>query len=272
MGLPLSPQVCAILSGLIESHAGLHYGLDSCELLGDKVSGPAMEAGFDSLLDYYYFLRYDPEGPKALRQLVDSLLVHETYFFREAPQLVAMIDHALVPRIEAGRRPRVWCAACATGEEPLTLAILLAQRDLLGRVELHATDLSQRALERASRGEYGRRSLRALPPGIEGRFLEIDGDRARVSPKLREAIHWGQLNLVDTEAIARMGTFDAILCRNVLIYFSDETARRVIDALSAALRDGGHLLVGTSESLLRFGTGLVCEERGGAFLYSKVVS
>jgi chemotaxis protein methyltransferase CheR len=77
------------------------------------------------------------------------------------------------------------------------------------------------------------------------------------------------LNLVDAQAVAALGTFDAILCRNVLIYFQDATARAVVDSLPRALVPGGRLRVGTSESLLRFGTALLCEERRGAFFYSK---
>lgn len=269
--LPLSPQVFAILSGLIESRAGLHYSPDHRPLLAEKLAGPALDAGFESLLDYYYFLRYDAAGPQALDRLIDSLLVHETYFFREAEPLRALVKHALVPAACEQARVRVWCAACATGEEPFTLAILLAEAGILNKVELVASDLSQAALNQARRGEFRGRSLRALPPGVEGRWLEVEGDRALVRPELREAVEWRRLNLVDAQEIAALGQFDAIICRNVLIYFSDETARSVVDSLVRALRPGGRLLVGTSESLLRLGTALECEERSGAFFYTKVV-
>ncbi|MCP3139926.1 CheR family methyltransferase [Pyxidicoccus xibeiensis] len=267
--LTMSPQVFAILSALIEQRSGLHYGPEDRELLADKVSLRALDAGFDSLLDYYYFLRYDPAGSEALDGLVDSLLVHETYFFREAQSLTVLVDEFIEPEVRAGRRPRVWCAACSTGEEPLTLAMMLADRGLLTNVELVASDLSTRALERAREGEHNLRALRALPPGVEGRWLEVRDGRPRVRPELVAAVDWRRINLVDAAAVMGLGTFDAILCRNVLIYFQDDTARRVVEALTRALVPGGHLLVGTSESLLRFGTALTCEERRGAFFYTK---
>jgi len=267
--LPLSPQVFAILASLIEGRAGLHYEPEDRELLADKVSTRALEAGFESLLDYYYFLRYDPRGEAALDELIDSLVVHETYFFREAQPLEVLVDEVLVPAVRAGRRPRVWCAACSTGEEPLTLAMLLAERRVLGDVELLASDISRRALERARVGEHNLRSLRALPPGIEGRFLDVVGGRPVVRPELTAAVEWRRINLMDAKAIGELGAFDAILCRNVLIYFQDETALRVVESLVGALRPGGHLLVGTSESLMRFGTALLCEERRGVFFYTK---
>ena len=275
--LPVSTRVLLLLSSLIEEYAGLHYEVEERGAFADRVSARAVEAGFESLLDYYYFLRYDPAGPAALDALVESLTVHETYFFRELEQLRALVDGVLVPRARAGRPTRVWSAACSTGEEPLTLAMMLAERGLgpgrpgSGGVELVASDISQRVLERARRGEFNRRSLRALPPGVEGRFLDVapDGERASVRPELREAVRWQRVNLVDAAQVEALGSFDVVLCRNVMIYFSDETARRVVESLTRVLRPGGHLLVGTSESLLRFGTQLQCEEKGGAFFYTK---
>jgi chemotaxis protein methyltransferase CheR len=266
--LPLSPQVFVILAALIEQRAGLHYEPADRELLADKVSAKALEAGFESLLDYYYFLRYDPAGEAGLESLVDTLLVHETYFFRDPLPLEVLSDE-VARAVRAGRRPRIWCAACSTGEEPLTLAMMLHQRGVLGGVSLLATDYSQRVLERARLGEHNLRSMRALPAGIEGRYLEVVNGRPVVRSELLVAVEWRRLNLMDADAIAALGTFEAILCRNVLIYFKDETARRVVDSLTRALAPGGTLLVGTSESLLRFGTALLCEERGGAFFYTR---
>ncbi len=271
--LPMSPQVFAILAALIEQRAGLHYAPEDRELLADRVVPRALDAGFDSLLDYYYFLRYDPAGPEALDALVDSLLVHETYFFREAQPLRVLVEDVLVPAVREGRRPRVWCAACSTGEEPLTLAMMLAELGVLDKVTLVASDLSARALERARAGEHNLRSLRALPAGVEGRWLELRGDgRPHVRPELVDAVDWRRVNLVDEAAVAQLGVFDAILCRNVLIYFQDATAQRVVESLTRALVPGGHLLVGTSESLMRFGTALNCEERRGTFFYTKAGS
>lgn len=266
--LPLSPQVFAILTLLIEQRAGLHYGPEDRELLASKVSAKALEAGFESLLDYYYYLRYDAGGTAALDALIDSLLVHETYFFRDPLPLEVLADDVALA-VRAGRRPRIWCAACSTGEEPLTLAMMLHQRGVLEEVALLASDYSQRTLERAQQGAHNLRSMRAMPPGIEGRYLEVVEGRPVVRPELLKAVEWRRVNLVDAEAIAALGRFDAILCRNVLIYFQDETARRVVETLSRALLPGGRLLVGTSESLLRFGTALVCEERRGAFFYTR---
>jgi chemotaxis protein methyltransferase CheR len=269
MPLPLSPQVFAIISSLIEQHSGIHYAPRDIEMLADKLSRRATEREFDSLLDYYYYLRYDPAGPEELTSLIEALVVHETYFFRESDALRALVDCVLREPLSQGRRMRVWSAACATGEEPLTLAMILDGEGLLDRVDLVASDISRRALERAREGTFGGRSLRAIPAAMRSRYTtEQPGGRVTVRADLLRRITWRHVNLVDRAAVAELGVFDAIICRNALIYFSDESVRRTVDVLSDALRPGGVVLVGASESLLRFGI-FECEERGGAFFYRK---
>jgi len=267
--LPLSPQVFAILSGIITEHCGLTFDAAHAAVFAEKVAARAAEQGFESLLDYYYFLRYDPGGADELAALVETLVVGETYFFRELAPLQALVTHSIAPAVAAGRRPRIWCAACATGEEPLTLAMLLASRRMLEDVEIIASDINGAALARARAGVYSRRALRQdLPPFAE-RWLRPIERGLEVHQRLRDAVSWRRINLIDDAAVAALGTFDVVLCRNVLIYFNDETARRVIERLTARLQPGGVLLVGVSESLLRFGGSLLCEEKDGTFLYRR---
>lgn len=260
-------QVGTLLAMLVEDRVGLHFSDRDRDLLLHKVEDHAGDEGFESLLDFYYSLRYDDPDGSRFTALVDALVVGETFFFREAAGLERVVEH-VAALVRVGRRPRIWSAACATGEEPLSLAILLAEAALVDAVDLVATDVSARHLERARRGEHGRRALRAAPEGRPP-WLWPDGDRARVDAGLRARIDWRQVNLLDREAIAGLGTFDAILCRNVLIYFEERTVQRVAATLAGALAPDGILLVGASESLLRFGTVLECVERRGTFLYRR---
>lgn len=265
--LPLSPQVFSILSGLIEERLGLFFNLDYRDLLIEKLSPRALELGFESMLDYYYFLRYDPAADAELLAVADALTVNETYFLREPTQLRVLVEDVLAPLVAGGSQPRVWCAASSTGEEPISLAALLDERGLLGRVQLVASDISERALQVARRGVYGARSVRAfqsLP-----HWLSRDGDLNVASPRLREAIDWRRVNLLDSAAVGALGAFDAIICRNVMIYFRDETTQAVVARLHDALKPGGCLLIGAAESLLRLATAFQCEERRGAFFYRK---
>ena len=270
LALPLSPPVFAILSALLEERVGLHYDVHERELLADRVSPRALERGFESLLDYYYFLRYDPAAEAELALLVDALVVNETYFFRDLAALNVLVNEVVPNLIARGRRPRIWCAACSTGEEPLTLAMLLDEAGLLAEVQILASDISARALLQAKEGRYRRRSLRSLPPGVVGRWLDGDQDGMRISPDIARAVEFRRVNLVSVEELSALGTFDVIICRNVLIYFQDRTIERVARGLWQSLVPEGLLLVGSSESLLRFDLPFACEELRGAFFYRKV--
>lgn len=264
-----SPQVVAIITMLIEERTGVRYAGADAPLITDKLVVRALEAGFESLLDYYYYLRYDAASASEFETLVDSLVVNETYFFREYDQLRVVVDELSVPS-DGRAMKRVWSAACSTGEEPFTIAMMLANRGALNRVEIHATDISDRALGRARGGVFSRRALRSGSTPVEAEhWIQIVDGVPRLSSQIRQAVRFGKLNLLDKDAIGRLGMFDVILCRNVLIYFSDETILRVVSHLAQALRPDGMLVLGTSESLLRFGTTLTCEEHKGVFLYRK---
>ena len=269
LSLPLSAQVFAILSALVEERLGLHYDLSESDLFAERISARALDRGYESLLDYYYFLRYDPAAEAELSLLAETLVVNETYFFRELSALKVLVSDFLTRLVSNGEKPRIWCAACATGEEPLTLAMLLDDAGILNRVTIVASDISARALGHAKTGVYRRRSLRALPPGVVGRWLEGDEDGMRVAPRISQAVEWHRINLIEPAELAKLGQFDAIVCRNVLIYFRDRTIETVISHLWQRLLPHGQLVVGASESLLRFNVAFGCEEQGGAFFYRK---
>lgn len=266
----MSPQLYVLFSTLVEETSGILYGPQDQELFASKVADHALEQGVPSLLDYYYRLRYDDREGHETRALIESLLVHESYFFRELPPLVELVNNHLAQVIERRGRARVWSAACASGEEPFTLAMLLEERGLLDQVEIVGTDLSAAVLARATDGRHSRRALRdGHPPAIAARYLEVSSQGVIVAPKIRSAVTFQRLNLVDAAAIAKLGMFDVILCRNVLIYFRELRVVTLVDQLARALRPDGLLAVGVSESLMRFGTSLVCEERNGSFFYRR---
>jgi chemotaxis protein methyltransferase CheR len=266
----MSPQLFAIFASLIEGECGVHYSPHDRDLLEAKLTSHASELGFDSLLDFYYRLRYDDPDGAAKRALIEALVVHETYFFRELPPLRALVSEYLVPLIEHRRTPRVWSAACSTGEEPFTLAMLLDDCGLLGKVELVATDISDTVIAKAKLGQFGKRSLRdGHPVDLAQRYLDKTPRGVTLAPKIRDAVRFARVNLVDAEQVRALGAFDAILCRNVLIYMRDAQIARMLGELEMSLAPRGVIAVGVSESLLRFGTALRCEERGGAFFYRR---
>jgi chemotaxis protein methyltransferase CheR len=266
----MSPQLFVLLSSLVEEASGILYGPQDHELFASKVADHALDLGYSSLLDYYYRLRYDDPDGTETRRLIEILLVHETYFFRELTPLVELVDSHIAPIVRTRGRARIWSAACATGEEPFTVAMLLEERGLLDQVEILATDLSAPVIAKAQLGRHSRRALRdGHPVDLATRYLDVSAQGISVAPRIRDAVRFRKLNLIDREAVERLGSFDAILCRNVLIYFRDQRVLSVVETLANSLTSDGLLAVGVSESLLRFGTSLECEERGGAFFYRK---
>ena len=263
-----TPQLASIFEGLVEEASGIHYGPLEREMFGSKIAAHAAEAGFENLLDYYYRLRYDdPEGVET-RALVEALTVHETYFFREIAPLRQLVDTCLVEIVRTRGSARVWSAACASGEEPVTLAMLLDQRGVLDRVEIIASDISEAAIACARAGRHGPRSLReGYPQDLASKYLERSPVGITSSSRLRDAIRFFTLTLLDEPGVEALGRGDVILCRNVLIYFRDVSVNRVLDRITRSLTPRGMVAVGVAESLLRFGTSLECEERGGSFFY-----
>jgi len=203
----------------------------------------------------YRHLR-DRAGRPSLEVFVGDLTIGETHFFRNRPQFRALEHHILPELIErrrASRRLRVWSAACSTGEEPYSLAILLewllpdrARWD----VRILATDINRTALERARRGQYGTWSFRDVPDDVASAFFVRHGTTLEVAGRIREAVSFAHLNLAaDTWPSAATATLDLdlVLCRNVLIYFGDDLSHQVAARLHGALADSGWLLVAPAE-------------------------
>jgi chemotaxis protein methyltransferase CheR len=265
----LSPQLFVLLGALVEERSGLHYAPEDRDVFGEKIGVRMADAGFESALDYYYFLRYDPHGSDELDALIDGLVVGETYLFRELDALLAAMAVVVRPAIEERAIARVWSAGCATGEEPFTLAMMCAEEGSLKHLELTATDISNRSLGRARAGQLSTRALRTVGnPAWTQRLTDRYVHEGRMAYEITSAIAFRRESLLQPPPTPR-SDLDLILCRNVLIYFRDEVVRDVVAMLASRLRPGGRLLVGASESLLRFGTALRCEERAGAFFYVK---
>ena len=190
--------------------------------------------------------------------LLERLLTQETSFFRY-PHVFEVLEKKILPEMhvkkfwENPRTLRLWCAGCSTGEEPYSLAVTLGDTlDFADAWNLHilATDISRRALQHAERGVYSRRALGELTPRqIEQSFAKV-GDQFMVKPRIRNLVTFAQMNLVDA---TYLGRFDAIFCMNVLIYFSDERRKSVIQRLYDALEPGGYLFLGHAETIANAG-------------------
>jgi chemotaxis protein methyltransferase CheR len=262
-----------LLRDLIHERTGLFFDNGKADILTDKLSPLVIERGFTSLLDYYYLLKYDESAQDEWRSVMNALSVQETYFWREMDQVRALVE-TIVPRWFKARGAgplKVWSAACATGEEPLTIAMALNEAGWLARVpvEIRASDASPAAIEKARRGVYRERSFRNLPAELRAKYFTQEGETKtwRVDAKLHAGIEWGVVNLMDEAEVAPRAAADIIFCRNVFIYFSNESISRTVRTFAAHIRPPGYLCVAASESLLRISEDFELQEIGDAFIY-----
>ena len=263
----------SLLRDLIHERTGLIYDDSKINLLVDKLAPLVVERGFDSFLDYYYLLKYDAESAAEWRSVINALTIQETYFWREMDQIHGVAEE-IIPQLAARSRHtpiRIWSAACATGEEPLTIAMRLSENDWFerARIEIYASDASSAAIERARQGVYRERSFRALPAALREKYFTPHGREWRVDPALAARIKWKQANLLNEDETALLAGVSIIFCRNVFIYFSPAAVRRVVEIFARRMTTPAFLFVGAAESLLKVTDDFELEEIGNAFVYVK---
>lgn len=256
------------LGALVERRFGLKLGPAKKILVENRLRQLLRDKGYGSFQAYWQSELADPSDA-TLGELADRMTTNFTYFYREPEHFVLLekeVLPAIVGRIEeetrAGRSERdlrVWCAAASTGEEPYTLAILL--REWFGKdyarwkAGLLATDISDRALERAREGVYAREALEKLPQRWRRWFAPVAGeagDAVRVDPAVAADITFRRFNLMNTSFPFRR-PFHVIFCRNALIYFGDAERQGLYRRFHDALVPGGYLFIGHSETFGREG-------------------
>lgn len=271
--LVLPEGTTGLIQTLINERTGIYFDNGKSDLLIEKLSPLVIERGFSSYLDYYYLLKYDASANVEWQNVMNVLSVQETYFWREFDQVRALVQ-TLVPQWQArnpGSRLRIWSAACATGEEPLTIAMALNEAGWFEKasIEILASDASSKAIERAQAGLYRERAFRNLPARLRDRYFEQEGSHWRVRRDIHSRIKWSLANLMEESQIAPLAAADFIFCRNVFIYFSQTSIDRVVRSFSRFIRPPGYLFVGAAESLLRLTTDFTLTEIDDAFVYMK---
>ena len=272
-GPSMTPEEFRLLRDLVNSFCGISFDRDAKFVVERRLRERLHALGLDSYTAYYERLRFHPDGETELERAVDLLTTNETYFFREAYQLEAFRKE-LLPELAARnahkKRLTLWSAGCSTGEEVYTLAMILAASHRFDgwEVRVFGSDISRRVLHHARRAVYREGSFRAMPPEHERFFLDTPDGRL-VRPEIRAMCHFGHLNLLDHDRSAIVGSVDAIFCRNVLIYFDDESRGQVVRTFFDRLTPGGYLMLGHSESLLRASTDFELVHLEGDMVYRR---
>lgn len=240
------------LTALLESRTGQRLAANRAWRIETALKPILRKLDLASLDDLVSAHRALPNG-EVSDMIVDALLNQETSFFRDAAVLDMVADAASVlAQADPGRRVKVWSAACAHGQEPLSLAMLFAERarqDGISEPEILATDVSELAISRGRSGRYSQFEIqRGLPVRRMIEWFEADGDEWVARQELLRRVVFRRHNLVGDRP--PVGRFDIVLCRNVLIYLSPSQRRRVFDMLASVIRPGGLLVLGAGETVI----------------------
>lgn len=254
---PVDPNLVRIRD-LIYQVCGIFHPDNKITLLRDRCLRRMKARQADSFRNYLELLTTHSGRDEEVRSLLNEITVGETCFFRCPPQLAAL-RKIILPRFAASipphstRRIRIWSAACSTGEEPYTLAMLSLEeaagphRNIVW--EITATDLNDRSLARAEQGVYEAYAVRNTDLYFLQKYFKKDGDKFHLSPQVRSRVSFSRLNLLDESKLLFMKGFDVIFCANVLIYFDTASKRRVVEHLYNSLVPGGHFFLSPTESL-----------------------
>ena len=242
------------LCKLLKDRSGLVLARDKSYLLESRLLPVARKHGHKSLDDLVHAVRARPNGDLT-REIIEAMTTNESFFFRDIKpfdQFKTFVLPQLLKARASRRQVRIWSAACSSGQEPYSLAMLLLEHQpklTEWAVEILATDISTEILERARAGLYSQFEVqRGLPIQYLMKYFKQQGERWLIDPSIRDRVRFRQFNLLDDPA--SLGTFDVVFCRNVLIYFDQPTKTAVLDRIWQVMSPDGFLYLGGAETVL----------------------
>ena len=257
--LELSDAEYQTIANFVHKESGINLLDGKKELIRARLTKRISQLEMRNFKSYFQYVMGDKTGDE-LVFLLDALATNLTSFWRE-PQHFDFMTKTFIPELEAKRRRsggprlRIWSAACSSGEEPYTIAMVVLEKSQYfangGDFRILATDLSTKVLNVAKRGQYGPESVKNIPPIPLGRYLvrheSEKGHIWAIKPEVRRIISFRRFNLMDPMPFK--GPMDLIFCRNVMIYFDRETIADLVEKFHNLLEMGGYLFIGHSESL-----------------------
>ncbi len=270
----LSPAAYAFFQRFIQAESGIvideakQYMLES-RLVPILASTVAKSLGISTLEQLSQLLM--SRSPADLTRLVlEAMTTHETFFFRDVPMFEALRRTqlpAMLKRVKGSRKLRIWSAAASTGQEAYSLAMLLTELHAgSDAVDILGTDISTTVLDRAREARYTRAEVnRGLSPTQLERYFSKNGTTWQLCDEIRSMVHFQPIDL--RHGLRRLGMFDLILCRNVLIYFDTDTKRKILDTMLPMLFPSGALVLGCAETIININDELRREQIGAATFY-----
>lgn len=278
-GLKISDQEFQRFQDFFYRKTGIIFGEAKRYFVDRRLQERFAATGHETSAAYLQFLKYDDTRGQEQQHLINAMTVNETYFYREEYQFRCLVK-SILPEILAGRPPRdrrpvrLWSLPCSTGEEPYSMAIHMLEnwRDVDKHdIEIVASDIDTQALARARAGLYDDRSVQYLPDSVRARYFAMTAaGKWQIIDDLRSSIDFVPVNLADRRDMRHhTNSFDIIFCRNLLIYFDDLSRRQAAEAMFDALRPGGFVCLGHSESMSRISSLFTVRKFPDAIVYQK---
>ena len=275
--LKMAPEAFKQLRDLIYQKSGMFFPDNKAYLLESRIGQRVKEKGCRTFEEYASVLRHESDE-KEFTLLFNSITINETSFFRDIEQLDVIVNGLLrevtEEKIKKGNKKlRIWSAASSSGEEPYTIAIYLLEKQasLAGwDIEILGSDISEAVLSSARRGIYGNYAIKNTPENYLKKYFTSNGDSTfSVRPEVKQRVRFANVNLYDGQRLKSIKEIDIILCRNVLIYFDENSKRKVIAGLYDSLNPGGYLAIGRSESLHNLTRAFRLENKDRMVFYKK---
>ena len=240
----------------VKANYGIHFKNEKKALVAGRLNQVLSSMNMSSLAEYLQYVTADKTG-QAASQMLDKLTTNYTFFMRESAHFQFFSDKVLpyLQKAVKDKDLRIWSAACSTGEEPYTLAMIIDEffgpEKAAWDTKVLATDISSNVLSAAKTGIYGKEKVAELPPSWRQRyFKEYDEGNCILSDRIRNEVIFGNLNLMDS-AYPFKRKMHVIFCRNVMIYFDNDTKEKLVQRLYDITEPGGFLFIGHSEGLNR---------------------
>lgn len=254
---------------------GIQISPSKHSTFGNKIEKMIIQNGYENFREFFHVLRFGNDI-KVLQDLINTITINETYFYREKYQFDVLVDKvfyeldALKPKDEPFR---ILCAPSSTGEEPYSIALhLLAENKIINKrdIEIIGIDIDSEVIKRAQRGLFSKRSIQMLPPKILNEYFEKQNEEFyQIAPFLADAIEFKVANVMDKTSMKSLGKFDAIFSRNMLIYFDDASKREVCVTFYEMLNQKGWLFLGHADNINRATSLFSTVKYGDALIYKK---
>lgn len=255
------------------ARTGMQFGETKRYYIERRLQDRLAATNAPSFANYLMLLRSDSTETATV---INSFTVNETYFYREEHQLRCLSENLLAEIVKTrgpGDRIRIWSQPCSTGEEAYSIALWLLENWRLVdayNIEIIGSDIDSDALAAARQGLYGERALSRLPKAVVDAYFEpAKRNRRRIIEDLRESVAFTEANLIDRGSMRDQGVFDVIFCRNVLIYFDDDSRSRAVNHLYDSLAPGGFICLGHTESMSRISDRFTIRRFPDAIVYQR---